>query len=38
VEKDALDYAKQQKIQSYYSTLRQEAKVEYAEGIKPEIG
>lgn len=37
VEKDALDYAKQQTVQSYYSVLRQKAKVEYGEGIKPNI-
>ena len=37
VEKDALEYAKQQKAQSYYSVLRQDAKVEYGEGIKPNI-
>ncbi len=37
VEKDALEYAKQQKVQSYYSVLRQDAKVEYGEGVKPNI-
>lgn len=37
VEVDALDYAKHQKVQAYYSTLRQDAKVEYAEEIKPAI-
>ncbi len=37
VEKDALDYTKQQTVQSYYSVMRQEAKVEYGEGIKPDI-
>lgn len=37
VEKDTLEYAKQQKVQSYYSALRQEARVEYAEGIEPNI-
>lgn len=35
VKEDALAYAKNQKIQSYYSKLRQEAKIEYAESIKP---
>lgn len=37
VEKDALEYVKNQKIQSYYSLMRQNADVEYAEGIKPNI-
>ena len=36
VEKDALDYAKNQKVQSYYNQLREAAEIEYAEGIKPE--
>jgi len=35
VKEDALAYAKNQKIQSYYSKLRQEAKIEYAESLKP---
>lgn len=35
VEKDALDYAKNQRIQSYYLNLRQGAKIEYAEELKP---
>lgn len=36
VTQDTLLYAKDQKIQSYFSTLRQNAKVEYAEDLKPE--
>ncbi|RNC28688.1 MAG: putative peptidyl-prolyl cis-trans isomerase Cbf2 [Candidatus Dichloromethanomonas elyunquensis] len=35
VQKDALDYAKNQKSQSYFSKLRQDAKIEYAESLKP---
>ncbi len=35
VKEDALKYAKDQTIESYYSKLRQEAKIEYAEGLKP---
>ncbi|NLI93913.1 MAG: peptidylprolyl isomerase [Peptococcaceae bacterium] len=37
VQKDALDYAKNQKVQSYFSKLRQDAKIEYAEALKPKI-
>ncbi len=35
VKTDALAYAKTQKIQSYYTKLRHDAKVEYAEDLKP---
>lgn len=35
VEEDALGYAKNQKVQSAYSQLRQDAKIEYAEELKP---
>jgi parvulin-like peptidyl-prolyl isomerase len=35
VKKDTLDYAKNQKIQSYYLKLRQDAKIEYSEELKP---
>lgn len=34
VKKDALAYAKNQKVQSYYSQLRKDAKIEYAEDLK----
>jgi len=36
VEKDALDYAKAQKASSYYTQLRDAAKIEYAEDLKPQ--
>lgn len=36
VEKDALDYAKNQKVQSYYNELRKAAEIEYAAGINPD--
>lgn len=32
---DTLAYAKNQKVQSYYAKLRQDAKIEYAEDLKP---
>jgi parvulin-like peptidyl-prolyl isomerase len=35
VKKDAVEYAQNQKIQSYYSELRNKAKIEYAEDLKP---
>jgi peptidyl-prolyl cis-trans isomerase C len=35
VKEDTLAYAKNQKIQSYYLKLRQEAKIEYSEELKP---
>lgn len=35
VAKDALDFAEMQKVQSYYSKLRQDAKIDYAEELKP---
>ena len=37
VERDALEYAKHQKVQSYYSVLREDAAIEYAEGIMPDV-
>lgn len=35
VKEDALAFAKNQKVQSYYSKIREEAELEYAEGYKP---
>lgn len=35
VKEDTLSYAKNQKVQSYYGKLRQDAKIEYAEDLKP---
>ncbi|MGI6450622.1 MAG: peptidylprolyl isomerase [Desulfitobacteriia bacterium] len=36
VTEDTLAYAKNQKIQSYYAKLREEAKVEYAKDLEPQ--
>jgi peptidyl-prolyl cis-trans isomerase C len=35
VKEDTLSYAKNQKVESYYAKLRQDAKIEYTEDLKP---